>query len=118
MGPGPGLVSEIPEELAAVEACPEPRRRVPTLKLVTFTSPGRDLKEDLQQILLSHIEEGHVLPLFGGALLAYTTASPMEIRDWLRDALSSDDRLFVVEFERWSGYGESEAWKWLLWRGH
>ena len=40
------------------------------------------------------------------------------LRDWLTPSLEEGESVFVVEFEKWSGYGPAPDRAWLLRRGH
>ncbi len=90
----------------------------PTFKLVILRKKDQDAYQDITITLKTKVEEENILPLFDFAFLVYTEHEPMDIRDWLKSYFSMEEHLLVVQFERWSGFGESEAWKWLLWRGH
>ncbi|MSQ14374.1 MAG: hypothetical protein EXR50_00705 [Dehalococcoidia bacterium] len=90
----------------------------PTFKLVVIRQKDRVVGKDIELALTTRVGEDSVLRLSDSGFLVHTQLEPMEIRDWLKSHFSMEEQLLVVEFERWSGFGESEAWKWLLWRGH
>jgi hypothetical protein len=52
------------------------------------------------------------------AWVVYTAAETAAIRDRMAAALDADALVLVVEFERWSAYGEAIDREWLLRRGH
>jgi hypothetical protein len=68
-----------------------------------------------ERTLRDHVGDAELRRAGVAAWLAYTDASAAEIRDWL----AGDDSglIVVVEFERWSAYGEIDT-EWLLRRGH
>jgi len=71
-----------------------------------------------ERALREHVRDAHLRQLGAGAWVAYTDAEPAEIRDWLAAAVGDGARAFVVEFERWSAFGEAIDRAWLLRRGH
>lgn len=89
-----------------------------SLKLVAGCSSKRSLADAIGALLRERIGENDVRPLHGDAFLVYTDAEPAVIRDWLSPLLSEDESVFIVEFERWSGFGPAVDSRWLLRRGH
>lgn len=52
------------------------------------------------------------------AWVVYTAAEAAEIRDLVAGVAGDGAVVFVVEFERWSGFGDGVDREWLLRRGH
>lgn len=50
--------------------------------------------------------------------LVYTPLEAAELRDWLARRGRAGAALLVVEFEKWSSYGDEVDREWLLARGH
>ncbi len=89
-----------------------------TLKLVSAWSPRRPLHALIEAALREHIDEFDIRFLFGRNFLVHSDAEPTTIRDWLAAHLEEGESAFVVEFERWSSWGESADRVWLNRRGH
>ena len=89
-----------------------------SLKLVSAWSPRHSVRERVAAVLQRHIRAEDIRYLHGRVFLLYTAAEPATIRDWLAPYLEDDESVFVVEFERWSGYGPSPDRDWLRRRGH
>lgn len=53
-----------------------------------------------------------------GAWVVHTVMDPAAIRDRLAAGAGDGATVFVVEFERWSAFGNSIDAAWLLRRGH
>lgn len=83
-----------------------------TLKLIVADG------DHVERALRERLRDADLRRLGGGAWVAYTEAEPAEIRDWLATADGDGGPVFVVEFERWSSYGEAIERAWLLRRGH
>ena len=92
--------------------------RLGNLKCVSAWSPKRSLAEAIDATLRAHVGPDDVRHVCGDTFLVYTEADTATIRDWLVSCLEDDESLFVVEFERWSGYGPAPDRDWLLRRGH
>jgi hypothetical protein len=90
----------------------------PTLKCVIAWSDRRNLCSIVGDALQAKIDAGGVLRLSEDALIIHIANDPAEIRDWVRSALEDGESVFVVEFERWSGYGDGVDSNWLMRRGH
>lgn len=90
----------------------------PTLKCVVAWSERRNLCTLLARALEARVDPENVRALCEDACLVYTSASPSEIRDWLRDTVQGGESALVLEFERWSGWGPGVDSEWLLRRGH
>jgi hypothetical protein len=91
---------------------------VPTLKCVVAWSERRNLCTLVAGALRARVDAKHVRSLCEDVCLLYTTASPSEIRDWLRDVVERGESALVMEFEKWSGWGPGVDSEWLLRRGH
>lgn len=52
------------------------------------------------------------------AFVVHTAIEPTELRDWLSGYLEGGESLLVIEFEKWSGFGDLVDRVWLLERGH
>ncbi len=89
-----------------------------SLKCIIASSPGRSLRDVLEQALRARVAADDICYLFGDVLLVYTDADQAAIRDWLAPQLREGESAFVVEFERWSGCGPAPDREWLLRRGH
>lgn len=85
---------------------------VGSLKLIVAEGDG------VEPVLRERVRDADLRALAAGAWVAYTEAEPAEIRDWLADGAGAGGVAFVVEFERWSSYGEAIERAWLLRRGH
>ena len=89
-----------------------------SLKCVTASSAEGSLRERLDDVLRAHVDADDIRHLYREVFLVYTDADTAAIRDWLTPCLGDGDSVFVVEFERWSGYGPAPDRRWLLRRGH
>ena len=72
----------------------------------------------VERALREHVRDADLRQFGEGAWVAYTDAEPSEIRDWLAAGVGNDAPVFVVEFERWSAFGNAVDPAWLLRRGH
>ena len=89
-----------------------------SLKCVTAWSPSRSLRDPLGRALRRHVRADDVHHLYGDVFVVYTEADSATVRDWLVPGLHEQEPAFVVEFEKWSGYGPAPDATWLLRRGH
>ena len=89
-----------------------------SLKCVSAWSAERSLREVIEQTLRAHVAEDDARHVYGDTFLIYTDTDTATIRDWLLPCLKDSESLLVVEFERWSGYGQAPDRDWLLRRGH
>lgn len=90
----------------------------PTLKLVVAWSNRRNLCSMVVDALRGMVPEGELRHAGDDAVIVHTVETAEAIRDRLASALSEDEALLVVEFEKWSGHGKAVDAKWLLARGH
>ena len=88
------------------------------LHCLTGWSAGRSLGPLIEESLRAHVPPGDIRRLYGEVYLIYADAGSAAIRDWLIPRLQDGESVFVVEFERWSGYGPAPDRRWLLARGH
>ncbi len=95
-----------------------PKPDTGSLKCITASSPNRSLRDVLEQALRGRVAADDIRLLSGDVLLVYTDADAAVVRDWLAPQLREGESVFVVEFERWSGYGPAPDQTWLLRRGH
>ena len=86
---------------------------VGSLKLVVA-----DGGAEVEGALREHVPDADLRQFGEGAWVAYTDVEPAEIRDWIAAAVGNDAPVFVVEFERWSAFGDAIDRAWLLRRGH
>jgi hypothetical protein len=86
-----------------------------SLKLVLAWGPPAGA---LERALTEHAGEADVRPLPGGVVLVHTETDCAALRDLVVRALGRGAGVFVVEFERWSGFGPGVDARWLLRRGH
>jgi hypothetical protein len=89
-----------------------------TLKCVIGHSPDRSIRALLEEALRSHVRAEDIRPLGHDALIAYSSASTADLRDWIASRLGPGESVFVAEFERWSAFGSAADRRWLLRRGH
>lgn len=89
-----------------------------SLKCVTAWSDDRSLRKLMEETLRAHVRVEDVRHLYGQVFLIYTDAETAAIRDWFTSGLQDGESVFVVEFERWSGYGPAPERPWLSFRGH
>jgi hypothetical protein len=89
-----------------------------TLKCVIAWSQRRNLCSLVFNAVAERAGEAQTLRLGDDSFVVYTSASAAEIRDWAAEIIASDESTFVVEFEKWSGYGSEVPQAWLLARGH
>jgi hypothetical protein len=85
---------------------------------VSAWSAQRSLRDVIEETLRPHVAPDDVRHLYGDTFLIDTDAEVATIRNWLLPCLKDRESLFVVEFERWSGYGPAPDRDWLLRRGH
>lgn len=67
--------------------------------------------------LRDHVASQNLCSAGSGAWVVFCEDEPADIRDWLAGAVPGVHAL-VVEFERWSAYGDTLDPAWLLRRGH
>lgn len=89
-----------------------------SLKCVIAWSPQRPLAGPVREVLRERIDREDIRHVDGGVTLLHTTADAADIRDWLAAILNTDESALVLEFEKWSGYGNAVDRDWLLARGH
>jgi hypothetical protein len=89
-----------------------------SLKCVTAWSDDRSLRELMEETLRAHVRAEHIRHLYDQVFLIYTDAETAAIRGWFTSSLQDGESVFVVEFERWSGYGPAPDRAWLSFRGH
>lgn len=89
-----------------------------SLKYVTAFSTNRSLTDEVRVALERNVQPADVRHVRRDAFLVYTEADTSSIRDWLAPLLQGGESVFVVEFERWSGYGPAIDREWLRRRGH
>jgi hypothetical protein len=89
-----------------------------SLKCVMAWSDRRNLCSLIEDALRARISSDSVLRLNDDALLVHAANEPAEIRDWVRSVLEDAESVLVVEFERWSSYGDGVDSRWLMRRGH
>ena len=89
-----------------------------TLKCVAGASPHRPLRDTLERTLQARIGPADVRHVGGDVFVVHSEMDPSELRDALAAELGDGESVFVVEFERWSGYGPAIDRRWLLRRGH
>ena len=91
---------------------------LPGLRCVIAWSDRRNLCSIVGEQLRSIVPEADLRRIGDDAYLAYSALSADELRNRLRPTLAVDEGLLVIDFERWSGYGEALDRRWLLGRGH
>jgi hypothetical protein len=91
---------------------------LPGLRCVIAWSDRRNLCSIIGDGLREIAPEAELRQLGDDAFLVHTALQLEELRDRLRAPLSADEGLLVIDFERWSGYGEALNARWLLARGH
>ncbi len=84
--------------------------------LKCFIASGRT--DALVAALSKRVSVENMRQASAGAILVHTALEPAELRDWLSGLLGSGESLLVIEFEKWSGFGEGVDSEWLLARGH
>jgi len=89
-----------------------------SLKCVIAWSAQRALRDPIEEALRAHVSAENIRNIDAATFLVYTDAEPADVRDWLTPHLQDGEPIFVVEFERWSGYGPAVDRDWLLRRGH
>jgi hypothetical protein len=89
-----------------------------SLKCVAGVSPHRPLQDVFEHILCARIGEADVRHLSGDVFVVHSEMETSDLRDALAAELEDGESVFVVEFERWSGYGPAADRRWLLRRGH
>ncbi len=90
----------------------------PTLKCVIAWSERRNLCDLVGAVLSARVGLEQVRRAGDDSFLAYTIASPAELRNWVAEALEAGESVLVVDFEKWSGSGPGVDAEWLLRRGH
>lgn len=88
------------------------------LRCVAAWSGRRNLCSIVGDELRSIVPEAELRRIGDDAYLVHTALSADELRNRLRPTLAVDEGLLVIDFERWSGYGEALGRRWLLARGH
>ncbi len=88
------------------------------MRCVIAWSPRRPLCDVILDGLAACVDAGDIRRLGDEACLVYSPAPTDEIRDRLRERLEDGESLLVLEFEKWSGYGQGLDAAWLLARGH
>ncbi len=88
------------------------------MKCVVGVSPHRPLGTILEPALRARIGEADVRQIAGDVFVVHSDLETSELRDALAAELAEGESVFVVEFERWSGYGDAIDRRWLLRRGH
>ena len=91
---------------------------LPGLRCVIAWSDRRNLCSIIGDELRSIVPEAELRRIGDDAYLVHTAHSADELRNRLRPMLDVDEGLLVIDFERWSGHGESLDRRWLLARGH
>ncbi len=89
-----------------------------SLKCVTAWSDDRSLRDLMEETLRANVRVEDIRHLYDQVFLIYTDAETAAIRDWFTSSLQEGESVFVVEFERWSGYGPAPERLWLSFRGH
>jgi hypothetical protein len=89
-----------------------------TLKCVAGSSPHRELRDPLERALCATIGPADVRHVSGDVFVVHCEMDTSELRDALAAEMSEGESVFIVEFERWSGYGPAVDRRWLLRRGH
>jgi len=88
------------------------------LHCVSGWSASRPLGPVIEETLSAHVPAEEVRRLYGDVYLVYSDAGAATLRGWLIPSLEDGESVFVVEFEKWSGYGPAPDRAWLLRRGH
>jgi hypothetical protein len=91
---------------------------LPGLRCVIAWSDRRNLCSIIGDELREIAPDAELRQLGDDAFLVNTALPAEELRDRLRRPLSANEGLLVIDFERWSGYGEALDVRWLLARGH
>jgi hypothetical protein len=91
---------------------------LPGVRCVIAWSDRRNLCSIVGDELRSMVPEAELRGIGDDAYLVHTALSADELRNRLRRTLDVDEGLLVIDFERWSGYGEALDGRWLLARGH
>jgi hypothetical protein len=89
-----------------------------SLKLVSGWSSARSLDPVLHEILSDRAGANNVRRFHDSVFAVYSEAEPADVREWFAGRLTSEESVFVVEFERWSSHGPHVDRRWLLRRGH
>ncbi|MBI2912981.1 MAG: hypothetical protein HYY03_03580 [Chloroflexi bacterium] len=89
-----------------------------SLHCLSGWSAKRRLGPLIEEAVRAHVDPDEVHHLYGDVLLVYSDAGTAAIRDWLIPSLEEGESVFVVEFEKWSGYGPAPDREWLGRRGH
>jgi hypothetical protein len=85
-----------------------------TLKCIVTTMEA----DALLVVLPERVKLEDIRRVGPAALLVHTALEASELRDWLSGYLESGESLLVIEFEKWSGWGDDVDRVWLLERGH
>ena len=91
---------------------------LPGLRCIIAWSDRRNLCSIVGDELRSIVPEAELRPIGDDAYLVQTALSADELRNRLRPTIDLDEGLLVIDFERWSGYGEALDDHWLLACGH
>jgi hypothetical protein len=91
---------------------------LPGVRCVIAWSDRRNLCSIVGDELRSMVPEAELRGIGDDSYLVHTALSADELRNRLRRTLDVDEGLLVIDFERWSGYGEGLDGRWLLARGH
>ena len=85
-----------------------------SLKLVVMRGDARAAEAALRAMVGAE----EVRAMGDGAWVVYAAAEAAEVRDLVAGVAGDGAVVFVVEFERWSGFGDEVDRAWLLRRGH
>ncbi|HEY8767754.1 MAG TPA: hypothetical protein VIP09_10930 [Dehalococcoidia bacterium] len=91
---------------------------LPGLRCVVAWSDRRNLCSIVGDELRSIVPEAELRGIGDDTYLVHTALSADELRNRLRRTLAKEEGLLVIDFERWSTYGEAVDARWLLARGH
>jgi hypothetical protein len=89
-----------------------------SLKCVVAWSERRNLCSRVFDAVGARVADGQVRRLGNDSFAVFTDAGAAAIRDWVAEAIESDEAVLVLEFEKWSGSGGGVPREWLLARGH
>lgn len=90
----------------------------PTLKCVIAWSDRRHLCDIVGEVLGKVVPAQEVRRLGDEVYIVNTSEEPATLRDLVRSTLTDHEGVLVIDFERWSGYGQTLESEWLLRRGH
>ena len=88
------------------------RIRPGSLKCVVLARP--EIQARVSEELEARVGTDNVRALGSAALLVHAQEQSDAVRDWLQ----SHGDILVVEFEKWSAYGDAVPREWLGARGH